>query len=83
MPIVLYDYHMPISPEQGRSKLREIFMKNSRITNLKQINFLIMRGQMELNEAVNKQKEEDHLWKYFRGDRKKPETFLTRFLDGK
>lgn len=83
IPIIFYDYHMPLSPEDGRSKLREIFVSNSRIQDAKTINGLIMRGQMELNESVNKQKEECHLWKYFRSADRKPENFLTKFLDGR
>ena len=83
IPIIFYDYHMPLRPEDGRSKLREIFVKNSRIEDPKTINALIMKGEMELNESVNKQKEECHLWKYFRSANKKPENFLTKFLEGK
>lgn len=82
IPIIFYDYHVELSPEDGRSKLREIFVKNSRITDPKAINMLIMKGEMELNETVNKQKEECHIWKYFRSSGRRPENFLTKFLDG-
>lgn len=83
IPILFHDYHMPIAPETGRSKLREIFVRNSKIEDPRIIDALIIRSQMELNEAVNKQKEECHLWKYFRGDEPKPKDFLTKFLQGK
>lgn len=83
IPIIFYDYHIPITPEEGRSKLREIFVKNSRVEDPKTINALIMKGEMELNESVNKQKEECHLWKYFRGEDRPPQDFLTRFLEGR
>lgn len=82
IPIIFYDYRIPLTPEQGRSKLREIFVQNSRIQDIKAINELVMKGQMELNESVNKQKEECHLWKYFTKADKKPQDFLTKFLDG-
>lgn len=82
IPIIFYDYHFPITPEEGRSKLREIFVANSRISDDRMINGLVMRGQMELNEAVNKQKEECHLWKYFRTDQRRPKDFLGKFLEG-
>lgn len=83
IPIIFYDYHIPITPEEGRSKLREIFVKNSRVEDPKTINALIMKGEMELNESVNKQKEECHLWKYFRSEERPPQDFLTRFLEGR
>lgn len=83
IPILLYDYRMPISSEVGRSKLREIFVRNSRIEDTRVIDGLIVRGQMELNESVNKQKEDCHLWKYFRAETRKPQDFLTKFLDGR
>lgn len=80
IPVIIYDYNMPITPEQGRSKLREIFVKNSLIQDVKTINGLVIRGQMELNESVNKQKEECHLWKFFRDEQRKPAGFLSKFL---
>lgn len=83
IPIIFYDYHIPLTPEEGRSKLREIFVKNSRIQDPRIIDGLVIRGQMELNESVNKQKEECHLWKYFRSTERKPQDFLTKFLDGR
>lgn len=83
IPAIMYDYRMPISAEAGRSKLREIFVRNSRLQDPKMINSLIMKGQMELNESVNKQKEDCHLWKYFRSYEKRPETFLGKFLEGR
>lgn len=83
IPILLYDYHMPISAEAGRSKLREIFVRNSKIKDTRITDGLILKGQMELNEAVNKQKEDCHLWKYFRAEEQKPKDFLTKFLDGR
>lgn len=85
IPTIFYDYHIPITAEEGRSKLREIFVKNSRISDPRVINTLIVRGQMELNESVNKQKEECHLWKYFQttDQQQKSHDFLSKFLDGR
>lgn len=83
IPVIFYDYNFPLSPEQGRSKLRELFVRNSRIDDVRVINTLVIRGQMELNEVVNKQKEECHLWKYFRDDQRKSQDFLSKFLEGR
>lgn len=83
IPIIFYDYHLTLTPAEGRSKLRELFVKNSRITDPRVIDTLIVRGQMELNESVNKQKEDCHLWKYFRSNERKPQDFLTKFLEGR
>lgn len=85
IPIVFYDYNIPLTVEEGRSKLREIFVKNSRITDPRVADQLIIKGQIELNESVNKQKEECHLWKYFRttDQRGKSQDFLSKFIDGR
>lgn len=83
IPIILYDYNMPIAPEVGRSKLREIFVTNSKIEDPRVVDQLIIQGQMELNESVNKQKEDCHLYKYFRSQQRKPKDFLTKFIDGR
>lgn len=83
IPIIFYDYNLSIPLEAGRSKLREIFVRNSKITDVRVINGLVIKGQMELNEVVNKQKEECHVYKYFREDQRKPKDFLSKFLDGR
>lgn len=83
IPIIFYDYNLALTPEQGRSKLREIFVSNSKIDDVRAINGLVIKGQMELNEVVNKQKEECHIYKYFRDDLVKPQDFLSKFLDGR
>lgn len=78
----MYDYNMSITGEEARTKLREIFVRNSHLEDPKLINALVMRGQMELNESVNKQKEECHLLKYFRAEPRRPRDFLSKFLEG-
>ena len=83
IPIILYDYKMPIRPDEGRSKLREIFVRNSKIEDVRVIDGLIIKGQMELNETVNKQKEECHIWKYFRTQQGRPQDFLSKFVEGR
>lgn len=83
IPIIIYDYKLALAPEEARSKLREIYVRNSKIKDPREINALIMRGEMELNETVNKQKEACHLWKYFRTEDRQPQSFLTRFLEGR
>lgn len=83
IPPTIYRYRMDLDPHVARSKLREIFFKNSKIEDEKLVNALLMRGEMELNETVNNQKEDCHIWKYFRQDQKKPRDFLSKFLDGR
>lgn len=82
LPIIIYDYKLAITNEEARSKLREIFVRNSRIQDPKMISSLVLKGEMELNESVNKQKEECHLWKYFRSEPRGQKDFLSKFLEG-
>jgi len=82
IPAIVYDYKLNLSTEDVRSKLREIYVKNSRIEDPKQIAQLITKGEMELNESVNRQKEDCHLFKHFRTTESRPRSFLTKFLEG-
>lgn len=83
LPVILYDYNLQITAQETRSVLRETFVENSRLTDLRVIDQLIIKGQIELNECVNHQKEPCHVMKIFdkrnRTD-SKPKDFLGNFL---
>lgn len=82
IPSMLYIYHIPFPTHVGRTKLREIFVKNSKVNDIGAIHQLVINGQNELNQINERSKETDHVMKYFRSiDQKKPNDFLSKFIE--
>lgn len=82
IPVMFYIFNVPLPTQVGRSRLREIFVQNSKIEDLPTIHNLVIKGQMELDEIRHRTKETDHVYKYFRNiDQKKPKDFLSKFLE--
>ena len=49
IPYIVMDYDIPKSVEQCRVKLREEFEKNRHVTDIRVIDRLVIKGQMEIN----------------------------------
>lgn len=81
IPSMFYVYSIPLPTHVGRSKLREIFVRNSKLDNLASIHQLVVKGQAELNEIRARVKEPDHVMKYFRARDQKSEDFLSKFIE--
>lgn len=78
------DYDIPKSIEQCREKLREQFMKNANITDIRVSDLLVIKGQMELKETVEIWKQKAHLMRYWKeSEEPKPTDFLSKFIAGK
>ncbi|XP_059484123.1 NADH dehydrogenase [ubiquinone] 1 alpha subcomplex subunit 6 [Neocloeon triangulifer] len=83
MPYVVMDYDIPKSVEQCREKLREEFDKNRHVTDIRVIDLLVVKGQMELKETVEIWKQKGHVMNYFKDTQEpKPTDFLSKFLSG-
>lgn len=77
---------MPKTTDECRLKLREQFLKNKNITDIRITDMLLIKGQMELNETVKIWKQPNQLLKYWiENDQQQPEPteFLTKFLNGR
>uniref|UniRef100_A0A7R9D3K5 NADH dehydrogenase [ubiquinone] 1 alpha subcomplex subunit 6 n=1 Tax=Timema cristinae TaxID=61476 RepID=A0A7R9D3K5_TIMCR len=81
MPYVVMDYDIPKSVPQLRQKLREEFEKNTHITDIRVIDMLVIKGQMELKETVEIWKQKENLEEmklYYIGEKmgKLPQLYL-------
>ena len=84
IPYVVLDYDVPLTVERGRVRLRQEFDKNKNLTDIRAIDLLVIKGQMELVETAEIWKQRSHIMDYFRETvNKKPQDFLNKFFDGK
>lgn len=83
VPAIIHGYDIPKSSEQCRAKIREEFLRHRKVTDLRVIDMLLIKGQMELRETVNRWKDKSHLMRYWKdGVEAKPKDFLSRFYEG-
>ncbi|XP_064116207.1 NADH dehydrogenase [ubiquinone] 1 alpha subcomplex subunit 6 [Macrobrachium rosenbergii] len=83
IPYIVLDYDFPKSKEQCRAKLREQFEKHRDVKDIRVIDMLVIKGQMELKETVEIWKQKHGIMSYWRDSvDPKPKDFLSKFLDG-
>ena len=85
IPYILHErQEMPLTKREAFNKLRELFYQNQHVTDVRVIDMLVIKGQMELNETVLRFKQECHIMNWFNTThRPKPKDFISKFLDGK
>uniref|UniRef100_A0A161MLJ2 NADH dehydrogenase [ubiquinone] 1 alpha subcomplex subunit 6 n=1 Tax=Triatoma infestans TaxID=30076 RepID=A0A161MLJ2_TRIIF len=83
IPYIVMDYDIPKSIKQCREKLREEFQKQNHVTDIRVINMLVIKGQMELKEIVNIWKQKGTVMNYWKETHEpKPTDFLSKFMAG-
>ncbi|XP_043474620.1 NADH dehydrogenase [ubiquinone] 1 alpha subcomplex subunit 6 [Leptopilina heterotoma] len=83
IPFIVREFDIPKSVKDCRQKLREEFVKHENIKDIRIIDMLTIKGQMELKETVNKWKNEGALMYLFKDTvEPKPTDFLSKFLTG-
>lgn len=80
---LVQDFDIPKSEKQCREKLKEEFIKHKDVTDIRVIDMLVIKGQMELKESVNMWKQKGHIMKYWKETwPQKPTDFLSKFFSG-
>lgn len=85
IPYILHENDLlPVTEKQCKDKLREMFYANRNVKDIRVMDMLVIKGQMELNETVMKWKQECHMMNWFRETHNpKPKDFISKFLAGK
>ncbi|XP_058794299.1 NADH dehydrogenase [ubiquinone] 1 alpha subcomplex subunit 6 [Phymastichus coffea] len=83
IPYILQDYEIPKSDRNLKMKIREEFLKNAYVKDIRVIDMLVIKGQMELKEVVERWKNKGALMFYFKDTvEPKPTDFLSKFMSG-
>jgi NADH dehydrogenase (ubiquinone) 1 alpha subcomplex subunit 6 len=83
IPYVVHEYDIPKTIPVCRKKLRDEFEKNKHVQDIRVIDMLVIKGQMELKETVEIWKQKGHIMTYFKDSiDPKPQGFLSKFLAG-
>ncbi|CAG9858060.1 unnamed protein product [Phyllotreta striolata] len=84
LPYIVKKYDVPVSYEDCRQRLRYEFTKYKKINDLRIIDMLIIRGQMDLKEVVKAWKTKSHIMRMFQDVYEvKTEDFLKKFYSNK
>ncbi|OQV18063.1 putative NADH dehydrogenase [ubiquinone] 1 alpha subcomplex subunit 6 [Hypsibius exemplaris] len=82
IPHILMDYDVPVDQDKCRAKLKEIFMANRDVKDIRAIDMLVAKGQMELRETIEVWKQKTHFMAFFRDSVQVKKTdFMSKFLD--
>jgi len=69
--------------EQVRAKVKEEFVKQKDVTDIRVVDMLVIKGQMELKETTNIWKQKGHIMRYWQESVEvKPQDFLSKFMSG-
>ncbi|XP_062607246.1 NADH dehydrogenase [ubiquinone] 1 alpha subcomplex subunit 6-like [Saccostrea cucullata] len=76
-------FKLDVTEQEAYAKLREEFIKNKHVTDLRVVDLLVVKGQLALLDAVEDFSQKTHLMKYFKDTHNpRPTDFLGKFYAG-
>ncbi|CRL08279.1 CLUMA_CG020890, isoform A [Clunio marinus] len=82
-PFIVEKFDIPKSVPQVRQKLKEEFLKNKDVSDVRVIDMLVIKGQMELKETTKIWKQKGHIMRYWQESiEPKSNDFLSKFMSG-
>ncbi|KAJ2949015.1 hypothetical protein O0L34_g5956 [Tuta absoluta] len=82
IPVLVHEFDISKTEEQCKAKLKEMFLANKHVTDVRVIDMLVIKGQMELEECVKSWKQKGHIMAYFAPTiEPKPDDFLSKFFN--
>ncbi|KAJ8731348.1 hypothetical protein PYW07_004512 [Mythimna separata] len=83
IPYIIQYFDIPKNEEDCRWKLRELFYKNSCITDVRIIDLLVIKGYIELKEITQSWQQKHHMMRHWNPALDpKPGDFLSKFFAG-
>jgi len=85
IPYMKITYTMFQSEDELHRKMKQQFLKHKGVEDIRVVDYLIFRGQLELYEVVNAHKTKAHVMHYWKDETpqfQKSKDFLGKFLNG-
>ncbi|CAK8677829.1 NADH dehydrogenase [ubiquinone] 1 alpha subcomplex subunit 6-like [Clavelina lepadiformis] len=85
VPKIITTFKLPYTKERLQNRIREEFLKNSHIRDVRAIDMLVIKGEMDLQETLLKWKQECHMKELFQHETaiRQPTDFLGKFFSQK
>eukprot|EP00729_Bicosta_minor_P000659 gene659-1065_t len=84
IPYICETFTLPVGVKDCRLKLKEFFMRNKDVSDIRVVDMLVAKGQLELEETHAIWKQKSHVMRFFEDPAgpKQPKDFMTKFLAG-
>ncbi|EDQ88799.1 uncharacterized protein MONBRDRAFT_37277 [Monosiga brevicollis MX1] len=86
IPFIIELFRLDKTEEECRAKLKEKFLINKNVQDVRQIDMLVIKGKMELEETLKVWKQTTHVMRFFEDPQTNmnpPKPFMDKFLDGR
>ncbi|KAL1451780.1 hypothetical protein WDU94_006126 [Cyamophila willieti] len=81
--LIPHDYDIPKNEEQVKERIRSEFLKHKHVTDIRVIDMLVIKGQMELREVAALFKHKGQIMSYWKESiEPKPTDFISKFVSG-